>query len=132
MEIKQHILRTKYSDVFIDDEGFLCLYPDKDADMDLDEVKVCYGTYQKIGINRDNKVLQIINVKGNVSMSREARDYAAIHGSEFFIASAVISDSLSVRLIVNFFNLFYKSRTVPLKMFDTEENAKKWLRKFIG
>ncbi|MBA3971902.1 MAG: hypothetical protein H0X46_07120 [Bacteroidetes bacterium] len=131
MEIKQHKVQIKHSEIFLDEEGILWLVPDADADIDLEEVKACYDTYEKMGFNKDNKVLQIIDIKGSASLTKEARDFAVANGSKFFLASAVISNNLSVRLIVNFFNLFYKSQPVPFKMFDSEENAKKWLRKFL-
>lgn len=131
MKTKQQRIRTKCSEIFIDDDGILWLVPDIDADLDLEEVIACYDAYKEMGLHEGNKVLQIIDIKGNASMNREARDYAAKFGNEFFIASAVISTSMSVRLIVNFFNLFYTFQKVPLKLFDSEENARKWLFKFI-
>lgn len=63
------------------------------------------------------------------SITPEARSYAAAMGKDYFIAAAIISDSLAVRIVMNFFNAFYKP-TVPLKMFATEEAARKWLRTF--
>lgn len=122
--------RTKSCEVWLDEEGVLWLVPDGETELDLEEVKACFDTYKKIGINKENKVLQIIDARVNVSMNKEGRDYAAVHGKEYFIASAVISTNLSIRLLVNFFNLFYKSNGVPLKMFETEEGARNWLDKF--
>lgn len=130
METKTRRFNTKYSEIFFDDAGILWLKPINGADMDLEEVTACFDTYRKMGINKDNKVLQIIDAQVSVSMNREGREYAAKHGYDFFIASAVISNNLAVRLIVNFFNIFYKFQLVPLKMFESEESAKKWLFKF--
>lgn len=130
MEIKQEIFRTKFTEIFLDNNGILWLRPDPDADLDLEEVMACFDIYMKMGINKDNKVLQIIDVKQNASMSREGRQYAADHGQEFFYASAIVSNNLSVRILVNFFNLIYKSQIVPFKMFGNEESAKRWLMKF--
>lgn len=130
MRTKVESIRTKHCEIWLDEDGILWLKPDADTEMDLEEVKACFETYKKIGVNRKNKVLQIIDARVDISMNREGRDYAAAFGDEFFIASAVISSSLSIRLLINFFNMFYKSNRVPLKMFDTEENAKRWLDKF--
>lgn len=122
--------KTKFTEIWIDQEGILWLVPDPEVELDGEEVRACFDLYRNMGIGKNNKVLQIIDARINVSMNKDGRDYAAEHGNEFFIASAIISSSLSVRLIVNFFNMFYKSQLVPFKMFDTEENAKKWLFKF--
>lgn len=131
MVIKQSIrVRTKSTEIWLDEEGILWLLPDANVELDLDEVKICFETYTKMGINKNNKVLQIIDAQAGVSMNKEGRDFAAEHGKDFFIASAIISKNLSVRLIVNFFNLFYKIQPVPFKLFDTIENGKAWLNKF--
>ena len=129
MQVQAKIYRTKYTEIWLDEEEILWLKPDPETELDQEEVAACFDTYREMGINPDHKVLQIIDARVNVSMNKEGRDYAALHGHDCFIASAVISSSLSVRLIVNFFNFFYKA-SVPLKMFDTEESAKKWLARF--
>jgi hypothetical protein len=130
MIIKQSVYRTRYSEIFLDEDGVLWLKPDEDADMDLEEVTACFNTYSEMGINKENKVLQLIDAQKNVTMGKEGREYAALHGKDFFIASAVVSNNLSVRLLVNFFNLFYKTQTVPFKLFSNEESARRWLARF--
>jgi hypothetical protein len=122
-------IKTKMNEIWIDDEGFLILKPQEGAELDLEEVKICFESYKKLGVGPDNKVLEIIDAREG-SMTSEARTYAAEVGGDYFIAAAIISDSLAVRLIVNFFNNFYR-QTVPFKMFSTQEEAKKWLRTFI-
>jgi hypothetical protein len=125
-----HIYRTRYSSVYLDEEGILWLRPDEGADLDLEEVTACFGIYRKMGIGKDRKVLQVIDARVDVSMAKEAREYAAAHGADFFIASAIISSSLPVRMMVNFFNLFYKVQVVPFRLFENEEAARRWLLKF--
>lgn len=114
--------------IWIDDEGFLILKPLEGVEMDLTEVKACFEAYRSLGIGPHNKVLELIDARDG-SMTAEARNYAAEVGKDYFIAAAIISDSLAVRLVVNFFNTFY-SHTVPFKMFATEQAARKWLRAF--
>lgn len=121
-------IKTKMNEIWIDDEGILILKPQVGAELDLDEVKACFEAYRSLGVGPDNKVLEIIDARDG-SMTSDARTYAAEVGGDYFIAAAIISDSLAVRLIVNFFNNFYK-QTVPFKMFASEEEAKKWLRTF--
>lgn len=115
-------------EIWIDDEGILILKPDESAELDLEEVKACFEAYQKLGIGPHNKVLELIDARDG-SMTNEARAFAAKNGVDYFIAAAIISDSLAVRLVVNFFNSFY-SQLVPFKMFATEEAARNWLRTF--
>jgi len=127
MEATQTI-KTKMNEIWIDEEGFLILKPQEGAELDLDEVKACFDAYRSLGIGPGNKILEIIDARDG-SMTSEARTYAAEVGADYFIAAAIISDSLAVRLVVNFFNTFYK-QIVPFKMFASEEDARKWLRTF--
>lgn len=121
-------IRTKLNEIWIDEEGILILKPQDGAELDLEEVQACFDAYKKLGLGPHNKLLQLIDAPDG-SMTGEARAFAAKNGADFFIASAIISDSLAVRLVVNFFNSFY-SQLVPFKMFATEEAARKWLRTF--
>lgn len=130
MKTQVEISRTKHCEIWLDEGGILWLKPTIVLEVDLEEVTACFETYKKMGVNRGNKVLQIVDARVDFTMNKEAKDYVAANGEDYFKASAVISSSLVIRLLVNFFNLFYKSNRVPLKMFDTEESAKKWLEKF--
>ncbi len=122
-------IKTKLNEIWIDDEGFLILKPQKGAELDLDEVKACFEAYKDLGIGTHNKVMELIDARDG-SMTMEARTYAAEVGRDYFVAAAIISDSLAVRLVVNFFNKLY-TNGVPFKMFSTEEEGRKWLRTFI-
>lgn len=121
-------IKTNMNEIWIDDEGFLILKPKEGVELDLDEVKACFEAYKSLGIGPHNKVLEIIDARDG-SMTTEARAFAAEVGNDYFIAAAIISDSLAVRMVVNFFNSFYKQK-VPFKMFSSEEAARKWLRTF--
>lgn len=119
---------TPVNEIWIDEEGFLILKPIEGVEIDLEEAKACFDVYEKLGIGPQHKVLQLIDARDG-SMTPEARTYAAEKGKNYFIAAAIISDSLAVRIVVNFFNSFYQ-QIVPFKMFPDEESAKKWLRTF--
>ncbi|MBI3519811.1 MAG: hypothetical protein HY062_10700 [Bacteroidetes bacterium] len=121
-------IKTPMNEIWIDSEGFLVLKPLEGTEMDLPEVKACFEAYRSLGIGPHNKVLELIDASDG-SMTADARSYAAEVGKDYFIAAAIVSNSLAVRLVVNFFNTFYK-HTVPFKMFSTEEAARKWLRTF--
>ena len=119
---------TKKTEIWFDEEGVLWLKPIKEANVDLKEIMTCFKIYREMGCDK-KKVLQVIDARATVSITHEAREYTSKHGNDFFIASAVISNSLAIRLIVNFFNSFYNQK-LPLKMFATEKAALKWLRSF--
>ena len=127
METTQKV-KTAYNEIWIDHEVFLMLKPVPGVELDLEEVKACFEVYKSFGIGPNNKVLELIDARDG-SMTSEARNYAAENGKDYFIASAIISDSLAVRMVVNFFNTFYK-HVVPFKMFANEEDARVWLRTF--
>lgn len=121
-------IRTPFNEIWFDAEGILHVRATEQGEIDLDEVKACFEVYEKLGC-RQNKVLQLMDARIGLTIAKEARDYAAREGVNYFIASAIVSDSLSVRLVVNFFNMFYKHK-VPFKLFRNEKEALKWLRKF--
>lgn len=127
MDLKK--IKTKLTEIWIDHEGFLNLKPIDGAELDLNEVKICFEVYKKLGVGPHNKVLELIDARDG-TMTIEGRSYAAEIGGDYFIAAAIISNSLAVRIVVNFFNTLY-TNIVPFKMFATEEDARKWLRTFI-
>lgn len=121
-------IRTPYNEIWFDAQGILHVRATEQEEIDLDEVKACFAVYGQLGC-RQKKVLQLMDARIGLTMSKEARDFVAKEGVNYFIASAVVSDSLSVRLVINFFNFFYKHK-VPLRLFGKEEEALKWLNKF--
>lgn len=123
-------ITTEAADISIDEEGILRVHIHDGAVLDLDVVKEIFVKYEELGLGPGKKKrLELMTVAGWHSMTREAREFTALHGKDYFIAAAVINNTLSVRLIVNFYNSFYKHE-VPFKLFATEEKALEWLRKF--
>lgn len=121
-------VKTKHNQIWLDDEGILNLKCTEMGEMDLAETMECFEVYRKLGVGEGKKVLQLIDMRVGLIISSEGRDYAARVGRDYFIASAVVSNSLAVRFIVNFFNRFYKHK-VPFRIFSTNEKAIEWLRK---
>jgi hypothetical protein len=123
-------IRTKHSEIWLDEEDMLIVQMDNDIELDLEEVKASFEVYAALGYGNGHKALQLIlSQEESSSMPADARKYAAERAKEYFIASAVVGQSLAVRLVVNFFNAFYK-RQIPFRMFETEEAARAWLRQF--
>ncbi len=122
-------LKTKQSEIWLDEEGFLVVSMKEGIDMDLEEVTSCFEAYAKLGYGNGKKTLQLMISKDAATMPHDARQYAAENGKHFFRASALVGQSLAIRLVVNFYNTVYKHE-VPFKMFGNEEEARKWLRTF--
>jgi hypothetical protein len=129
MVLKENIIRAAKSEIELKDNGILYLRVlEEYTELDIDDVKECFEVYDRLGI-RDNQVLQVIDVSAHFSMSKEGREYVAKIGHHYFKASALVSNSVAMRLVVNFFNAINKPK-VPFKIFGTEEAALKWLEKY--
>ncbi|MFI5164384.1 MAG: hypothetical protein ACHQHP_03955 [Bacteroidia bacterium] len=113
----------------LDDEGILRIRIKEGAEIDLKETELSFEVYRKLGCNKNNKVLKLVDGRPFFTMDDDAQKLSAKRSKDFFIASALVNNSLSVRLLYNFFNVFHK-QPVPFKMFPDEEKALKWLRSF--
>jgi len=120
---------TQHNEIWLDEAGVLWVCAHSMYEMDIDETKACFEVYRQMGLGAHHKVLQVIDARQSFTLTKEARDYVAEHGKTFFMASAIISNSLPVRLIINFFSTFYPNQ-VPLKIFGNEKEALKWLQQF--
>ncbi|MFI5149669.1 MAG: hypothetical protein ACHQRM_08040 [Bacteroidia bacterium] len=130
MTIQTDIRKTAKASIWLDEDGFLWVKPNKGVEMEGRDVELAFKVYEELGCKK-KKVPQIIDGREDFTMSKEGREYAATHAESVFIASAMITESLAIRLIVNFFNRFYKT-PVPFKSFPTETEAKIWLRSIKG
>ncbi len=126
---KKAPIKTKFSEIWLEQSGLLCLKFNDNVEADLEEVQRAFKVYEDLGLGPNKKVLQLMFGQNNFTITPEARAYAAKKGNDFFIASAMISNNLAVRMLVNFFNKFDNNQ-VPFKMFGTEAEAREWLGKF--
>jgi hypothetical protein len=120
------INHTSICEISLDDDNILRVTVLKEGEMDLDEVKKCFEVYRSLGCDR-KKALQLLDFTVPAIITKEARDYVDLMAPDFFIASAVVTQSLPVRIIVNFCMRFFNP-AVPLKMFVNEEDARTWLK----
>lgn len=120
------IIRTAITEIFIDEEGILRVKAIKEGELDLEEVKECFEAYKRLGC-LERKALQLVDFTVSVLVTKEAREYIDKMADKYFLASAVLSQSLPVRIIINFTMKFFNP-AVPLKMFSSEEEALAWLR----
>jgi len=119
---------TSKAFISIDKEGILWLKIKDRVRVEKKDIVEMFEIYREWGCHR-NKVLQVIKGGDFFVMNNAALQYASRVGKDYFMASALVNDSLAISLFFNFFNFFFK-HDVPFKMFPTETTALKWLRKF--
>ena len=73
----------------------------------------------------------LVDLRGIKSISPEAREHFTLKGRDSVVSAyaMVLSSSLS-RMIGNFFMNFHKP-AVPAKLFNREDDAVAWLKRFI-
>jgi len=74
----------------------------------------------------------ILVVSGTkTTITKEAREYGENSPAHAITqAMAVVTDSLSQRIIINFIFLFFKRKNVSVKLFENKEKAIEWLLSF--
>ena len=121
-------IETKHVRIWIDDEGILNVKIKEGAEINLQEIQACFDAYTKLGCLK-NKVLQLMEGGAFLTFNKDALQYAADNGKYFFVASAIVNNSMTIRMLFNFFNKFFK-QPVPFKMFSTKAEALEWLKTF--
>ncbi|HET6989807.1 MAG TPA: STAS/SEC14 domain-containing protein [Bacteroidia bacterium] len=114
--------------IWRDDNDIIHIKPNDGFEFDKKDVQRQFDLYAKLGLGKNNRALLLADGTVDFSMTKEARDLAAKKAKDYFIATAVISNSLSIRLLVNFLNSFYNFG-IPIKLFRDEKDALKWLKK---
>jgi len=117
---------TKTATIWVDNEGILHLKLKEGAEVDLAEVEKHFNIYKDLGLQK-NKVLQLFEGGSFFSFNSDAMKYVARNGSDFFIASAIVNNSLAIRILFGFFKKFFQ-QSFPFQMFSTKAEALKWLR----
>ncbi|MCW3070417.1 MAG: hypothetical protein JWO44_307 [Bacteroidetes bacterium] len=81
-------------------------------------------------LTKNERHLVLVDGRVNLSVSREARNYAASKDHEGAIASAMIITSTANKLIGNFY-INVNKPVIPTKIFSSEEKAIEWLEGFL-
>jgi hypothetical protein len=119
---------TKTAEIWMDDEKIMHFKIKEGAAIDLQEVKIHFNVYRKL-VNPKHKVLHLFESGEFFKFDIDAMQYVAKHAHHFFIASAIVHNSLAIRLLFHFVNNFIK-QPLPFKMFNTREEALEWLMTF--
>jgi hypothetical protein len=81
-------------------------------------------------LTKQDKYLVLVDARVNLSVSREARAFAAQSKNDGCTACAFLITSTANKLIGNFYINVNKPIT-PTKIFSTEEKAIEWLESFL-
>jgi hypothetical protein len=81
-------------------------------------------------LTKQDKYLVLVDARVNLSVSREARAFAAQSKNDGCTACAFLITSTANKLIGNFYINVNKPLT-PTKIFSTEEKAIEWLELFL-
>ena len=76
--------------------------------------------------SKDEKQYWMHDLKGLKTMTKEAKDYAAIYGEEFLHAGAIIVHTHLQKFLINTF-IAVKKPKVNTRVFTDKEKAKNWL-----
>lgn len=116
------------SSFWFDSDGILCSISKPAPPLSLEDTKKTMGDFMRI--IGDKKVCMLVDVTHSAESTREVREYAAEEFPKFVKAIAMISKSALGKMLANlFFTL--KSQPYPTKMFNDEEEARKWLKQYL-
>lgn len=122
------VITTSVAEIWL--EGGNILWAKILPDTELDEVgfESCFSVYKQLCAEK--KRVQIIDARALFSLTGEGKKYSATHSPDYFIATALITNNLSVRIPVSIFNKIYK-HSVPFQIFQTEVEARQWLAGYM-
>ncbi|MGZ3862166.1 MAG: DUF7793 family protein [Bacteroidia bacterium] len=116
---------TGINEKWVDDDGILWMRTLEGAHIDLKALQADASVNDEL--TEGKKALVLYDARNFFTITPEANEYLRSGIlNESRIATAVVTDKLAVRLLVNGLNMFKKTGS-PLKMFATEQAALKWL-----
>ena len=98
--------------------------------VDVKEIQEMSATRTRFAGNRPRKILIITSRYLSITPEGRAYDVSA-HRKKNTIAEAYVITNLATRIAANFYHLFNRP-PIPVKVFKTESEAVKWLKKFPG
>lgn len=111
----------------MDENGFIRISPNDGFEFDEKDVERQFMIYSQLMLKSNKKALLLVDATNDFEMTKEARELSAKKAKEYFIAAAIVSNSFTTRLLINFLNSFYNFG-IPIKMFALESDATKWLQ----
>ncbi|GAB4251870.1 MAG: hypothetical protein Kow0079_06140 [Vicingaceae bacterium] len=100
----------------------------EDCDISIKDIEEIITVRKEL--QKGKKSLTLVDIRGLWHVDKNARELAASDAMiQHNIALAIISSSLSTKIIGNFYMKFDKPN-VPTKMFNNEKDALLWLSSF--
>ena len=111
-----------------EESGIVCVISKRTGPQTLEEAEKSIAAFRHhLG---EDKVCMLIDVTDTAESSRAVREFAAEELPKLVKAVAMVSGSVLGKMLANlFFNL--KSQPYPVKMFNDESEARRWLKNFL-
>ncbi len=124
-----HTIKTSVYTTWMGQDGIARTVVKRNAEVSLKEAQE--NTEAIFSLYKDKKFPLLIDSRNIKAISKEARDHFSIRNRETTVTSfGILIDSPLSRIIGNFFMGLNKP-SVPAKLFNEEEEALKWLKKFL-
>jgi hypothetical protein len=112
------------------DNGIICIKLKPHVNIEIDDIKA-QRLFLSQKFNGINKHLILVETSIQSSISKEAREFAAkLEINPVTKATAIITNSLADRIIINFIIKFSIKKNTKMKMFDSKQKAIAWLLSF--
>ena len=122
------VLRTKTSEMYLDEHGILHKTVIENSHADLEAIKESDEITRKL--TEGKKVLVLYDARNHFTLTEEAMEYSR---KDIFnkqrIATAIVSDRVGIRIMVDYVTKVVKA-PIPIKVFSTKEDAMAWLLTF--
>jgi len=98
--------------------------------VDVKDIQEMSATRSRLAGDRPRKILIITSRYLSITSEGRAYDVSA-HRKKNTVAEAYVITNLATRIATNFYHIFNRP-PIPVKIFKTEREALKWLKKFPG
>ncbi len=122
------VIEFPTSTMWFDEHGILCSISKKVPQQTVEEAKKTMEDFIKL--TGGKKVCLLSDSTDSTPSDKEMRDYIAEVIPEIAKAVAVISRSAVGKMVANLF-FSIKKQPYPVKMFDSETEAKEWLKQYL-
>lgn len=127
-KVQETIEHTSFT-AFLRSDGIVHFTMKEIEDYTVEIAKDQNQLLQKFG--GGNKMPVMISFKSYNPPNEESMQYGSSEeGSRYSKANAIVVDSLALRIGANFYLNFFKPK-VPTRLFNSEQGAVKWLKKFV-
>ncbi|HXC07076.1 MAG TPA: STAS/SEC14 domain-containing protein [Bacteroidia bacterium] len=127
MKAPEKVIEGELATFWFDESGILCANG-KSIARDLDMQKRNFALIREISAGK--KICLLSDNTQSQAQDKATRDYTTKELPRLFKAMAIISNSAlglySVKIFTNF-----NQQPIPIQFFDTEEEAKAWLRTYL-